>query len=145
MGLAIRLMLKKTHSATNTSVSSVTNSERNLMPIFAIALVIGIIGGIYGIGGGSIMAPVLVAVFGLSVYSIAGAALFGTFATSVVGVALYQFLPAPLGIETRPDWALGILFVLGGVAGMYVGARKQKHVPQRILELGITVVLTLLV
>jgi uncharacterized membrane protein YfcA len=144
MGLAIRLMLKKTPPATSTSASAVMNSKRNLMPIFAIALVIGVIGGAYGIGGGSIMEPVLVAVFCLPVYDVAGAALFGTFATSVVGVALYQFLPAPPGIETRPDWALGILFGLGGVAGMYVGARTQKHVPQRTLELGIAVVLTLL-
>jgi len=67
------------------------------------------------------MVPALIAVFCLPVHGVAGAALFGTFATAVVGVALYQFMPAPPGIETRPDWALGILFGLGGVVGMYVG------------------------
>ena len=114
------------------------------MPIFAIALIIGVIGGAYGIGGGAIVAPVLVAVFRLPIHGVAGATLFGTFVTSVVGVALYQWLPAPPGIETRPDWALGVLFGLGGVAGMYLGARTQKHVPQRLLALGIAVVLTVL-
>lgn len=69
------------------------------------------------------------------------AALFGTFVTSVVGVALYQFLPAPPGINTRPDWALGILFGLGGVIGMYVGARTQENFSRRALELGISIVL----
>ncbi len=144
LGLAIRLLLKKSKPTTSTSVSPTASSKRNLIPIFTIALFIGIIGGAYGIGGGSIMAPVLVAVFCLPVYDVAGAALFGTFATSVVGVALYQFLPAPPGIETRPDWALGILFGLGGIAGMYVGALTQKHVSQRTLELGLAVVLALL-
>jgi uncharacterized protein len=144
LGLAIRLLWKNASPSTSVSSSTVPNGERRLMPILAIALVIGVIGGAYGIGGGSIMAPVLVAVFCMQVHRVAGAALFGTFVTSVAGVALYQFLPAPTGIETRPDWGLGILFGLGGMAGMYAGARMQKHVPQRKLELGLAGVLVLL-
>jgi len=144
LGLAIRLFLKKISPGANVPESTVPNGGRSLMPIFAVALVIGVVGGAYGIGGGSIMAPVLIAAFGLPVHGVAGAALLGTFATSILGVALYQFMPAPPGIETRPDWALGILFGLGGVVGMYVGARTQKHVPQRTLELGIAMVLALL-
>jgi hypothetical protein len=115
-----------------------------VLPVLAVALVIGVIGGTYGIGGGAIMAPVLVALFGLAFHSVAGATLFGTLVTSVAGVMIYQFLPAPPGIETRPDWALGVLFGVGGVAGMYAGARMQKRVPQRALELGMAVVLALL-
>ncbi|MCK9387072.1 MAG: sulfite exporter TauE/SafE family protein [Sulfuritalea sp.] len=144
LALAIRLSLKKTGAASSASAATAANGGQRLLPIFAIALVIGVIGGAYGIGGGSIMAPVLVAVFCMSVHNVAGAALFGTLVTSVAGVALYQFLPAPPGIETRPDWALGILFGLGGAAGMYVGARTQKLVRQRTLELGIALVLMLL-
>ncbi len=106
------------------------------------SLGIGVIGGAYGIGGGSLMAPVLVAVFGLSVHAVAGAALFGTFVTSLVGVALYQFLPAPAGMSAQPDWPLGILFGLGGTAGMYLGARSQKYIPQHALKIGLAVVLT---
>jgi len=143
MGLAMRLMLKRPRGAL-LPAAEITTGGRNRMPIFLIAVLIGIIGGTYGIGGGAIMAPVLVAMFGLPVNRVAGAALFGTFLTSVIGVALYQFLPAPPGIDTRPDWALGILFGLGGIAGMYAGARMQKHVPQRTLELGIALVLALL-
>ena len=144
LALAIRLSLKKANAATSAAAATAANGGQRLLPIFAIALVIGVIGGAYGIGGGSIMAPVLVAIFCMSVHNVAGAALFGTLVTSVAGVALYQFLPAPPGIETRPDWALGILFGLGGAAGMYVGARTQKLVRQRTLELGIAVVLMLL-
>ena len=144
LALAIRLLQRKANSTTIESASVVRSSEQPLMPIFTMALVIGVIGGAYGIGGGSIMAPVLVAVFGLPVHGVAGAALFGTLLTSVAGVAMYQFLPVPPGIETRPDWALGILFGVGGAAGMYVGARTQKYVAQRPLELGLGLVLALL-
>lgn len=102
--------------------------------MFALALVVGVIGGTYGIGGGSIIAPFCVAVFGLPVHTVAGAALAGTLATSVFGVAFYSLMPAPPGVAVRPDWALGLLFGLGGMAGMYLGARCQKHVPQRLLK-----------
>lgn len=136
LGLAVRLLLKRrSHAAPR------HGSVWRATPVFLIALVIGIIGGAYGIGGGAIMAPVLVAIFRLPIHGVAGATLFGTLVTSVAGVALYQFMPAPPGILTQPDWALGILFGLGGMAGMYAGARTQRHVPQRALEIGIALVL----
>jgi uncharacterized membrane protein YfcA len=100
-----------------------------------LAFVVGIIGGTYGIGGGAIIAPFCVAIFRLPVYTVAGAALAGTLVTSVAGVILYSILPAPTGLPTQPDWALGVLFGLGGVAGMYLGARCQKFVPQQVLKL----------
>lgn len=103
--------------------------------MFMLALAVGMIGGIYGIGGGSIIAPFCIAIFGLPVHAVAGAALAATLFTSVVGVCLYSVLPAPAGMVTQPDWALGLLFGIGGVAGMYLGARCQKHVPQRLLKL----------
>lgn len=140
--LALRLLRKK--AAAGKAAAADDGAGRPARAIFLVALVVGVIGGAYGIGGGSLMSPVLVAVFCLSVHRVAGAALFGTFVTSVVGVLLYQFLPAPAGVETHPDWMLGMLFGLGGVAGMYAGARTQKRVPQRALELGIALVLAAL-
>jgi len=144
LGLAIRLLWNIARPALRIPTPVVSNGSQHLTSIVVSALIIGVIGGAYGIGGGSIMAPVLVAVFRLPIYGVAGAALFGTFVTSILGVALYQFLPAPPGVETRPDWLLGILFGLGGLAGMYIGAKTQRHVPQHPLELCIIVVLTLL-
>lgn len=104
-------------------------------PVLALSLVVGMIGGIYGIGGGAIIAPFLVTFFGLPVHTVAGAALMGTFVTSVAGVAFYQAI-APLYPQTSvaPDWLLGLLFGLGGMVGMYLGARCQKHVPAHLIK-----------
>lgn len=103
--------------------------------IFTLSLVVGIVGGIYGIGGGAIIAPFFVTFFGLPIYTVAGVALLGTFVTSVAGVAFYQAI-APLypGMSVAPDWQLGVLFGLGGMAGMYLGARCQKYVPARKIK-----------
>lgn len=99
------------------------------MLLFLLAFVVGIIGGIYGIGGGAIIAPFCVLFFALPVYTVAGAALLGTFLTSVVGI-LYFYL-----MGSRPDWALGLLFGLGGLFGTYCGARMQKFIPERIIRI----------
>jgi len=98
--------------------------------LFSLSFIVGIVGGVYGIGGGAIIAPFLVTFFGLPVYTIAGAALMGTFVTSVAGVAFYQAIaPFYPDMSVAPDWTLGFLFGLGGLAGMYLGARCQKFVP----------------
>ena len=99
------------------------------LPIYIICFFVGIIGGIYGIGGGSIIAPILVTIIGLPVHVIAGAALLGTFVTSVSGVIFYQFLAGLYPqVAVSPDWMLGALFGSGGFLGMYLGARAQKFV-----------------
>lgn len=102
--------------------------------LFFIAFIIGIIGGAYGIGGGSIMAPFIVTFYKLPVHSIAGACLLGTFTASVFGVIYYAVLPSG-GLQTSPDWLLGLLLGFGGMIGMYLGARAQKHVPQRYIKI----------
>jgi hypothetical protein len=103
--------------------------------IFALSLIVGIVGGIYGIGGGAIIAPFFVTFLGLPVYTVAGASLMGTFVTSVAGVGFYQGIaPFYPNMSIAPDWPLGILFGLGGMAGMYLGARCQKFVPARAIK-----------
>lgn len=106
------------------------------IPIFIISSIVGIVGGIYGIGGGAIMAPIYVTFFNLPVYTVAGPALMGTFITSVFGVIIYQLLaPFYPNLAIAPDWKLGILFGIGGFVGMYVGARLQKHLPAKTIKM----------
>ncbi len=110
--------------------------------IFLMSLVVGVVGGVYGIGGGSIVAPFFVSICGLPVYTVAGAALMGTLVTSVAGVAFYQVLAIfHAGQSVAPDWGLGFLFGLGGMCGMYCGARLQKHVPARLIKVMLSVII----
>lgn len=97
--------------------------------------VAGVVGAIYGIGGGAIVAPLLVSVFGLPVYTIAGATLLGTFVASGAAVVAYHaFATLHPGVPATPDWLLGALFGAGGIAGMYLGARCQKFVSPRLIK-----------
>lgn len=103
--------------------------------------IIGIIGGVYGIGGGAIIAPFLIAMFRLPVHIISGSTLFATLVTSVWGSLLFYIL-APLypSLQVSPDWKLGFLLGLGGIVGVYCGARCQKYIAGRIIEIGLAVV-----
>ncbi|MBN2061053.1 MAG: sulfite exporter TauE/SafE family protein, partial [Deltaproteobacteria bacterium] len=109
-----------------------------------LAFLVGIIGGAYGIGGGAIISPFCVTIFNLPVYTVAGAALMGTFITSIAGVFFYSVIPAAGGLSTRPDWFLGLLFGIGGFAGMYCGARLQKYIPQKFIKLVLGLIITVL-
>ena len=102
--------------------------------LLALALSVGIIGGVYGIGGGSIIAPFLITFFRLPVYAIAGAVLLGTFVSSLAGVVFYSLIPINRAVAA-PDWLLGILFGAGGLIGMYLGARVQKYMPGKWIKL----------
>lgn len=119
----------------------------NTVSLFVLTFVVGIVGGVYGIGGGAIIAPFLVAFFGLPVYTIAGAALLGTFVTSVAGVIVYTVIGlyfSGAGLAVAPDWALGALFGAGGFAGMYLGARLQKYMPAKVIKVILALVITFL-
>ncbi len=137
-------------SASRLTLQSVTftynnNQYRASTPgLFILSLAVGIVGGIYGIGGGAIIAPFLVAVFGLPVHTIAGAALLGTFFTSIAGVCFYALIAttyAETGLAIAPDWFLGTMFGIGGAVGIYIGARIQKFIPAKAIKIILTVCL----
>jgi uncharacterized membrane protein YfcA len=118
----------------------------NTIGLLLLSFIVGIVGGTYGIGGGAIIAPFLVAFFGLPIYTIAGATLMATFVTSIAGVVFYAGI-APLfahtGLAIAPDWTLGALFGAGGFLGIYCGARLQKYLPAKIIKTILAIIITL--
>ncbi|WP_405861200.1 sulfite exporter TauE/SafE family protein [Streptomyces sp. NBC_00090] len=99
-----------------------------------LALVVGTVGGIYGIGGGSLLGPIL-AGRGVPVAEVAPAALASTFVTSVVGAGTYALLSLTTEGSIAPDWPLGIACGLGGLVGGYLGAHLQPRLPETFLRL----------
>ncbi|MFC5805783.1 sulfite exporter TauE/SafE family protein [Streptomyces formicae] len=102
--------------------------------VTGLALAVGVVGGIYGIGGGSILGPVLVG-RGVSVSKVAPAALASTFATSLVGASTYALLSLAHSGSIAPDWFLGLACGLGGLIGGYLGACLQPRMPEIFLRL----------
>ena len=108
---------------------------RTLRPrvVTGLAFVVGVAGGMYGIGGGSILGPIL-AGSGMALAVVAPAALASTFVTSVAGVVAFSVLAVNAPGAVSPDWSLGFACGLGGLVGGYTGARLQPHLPERRLR-----------
>jgi uncharacterized membrane protein YfcA len=114
--------------------------------IAALALGVGVVGGIYGIGGGSILGPVL-AGRGMPVATVAPAALASTFVTSVAGAGTFALLALSGRGDVAPEWGIGLVCGAGGLVGGYLGAHLQPRLPERALRLvlgGLAVALSLL-
>ncbi|MFC9473179.1 sulfite exporter TauE/SafE family protein [Nocardia sp. NPDC056952] len=102
--------------------------------ITATALAVGVVGGIYGIGGGSLLSPILVG-RGVPLADVAPAALTSTLLTSIAGAATYLGLAvATGGTDIAPAWAIGLSCGIGGLVGGYLGAHLQPRLPERGLR-----------
>ncbi len=101
--------------------------------LILIAAAVGCVGGIYGIGGGSILAPVLIGT-GRPPSQVAPAALGSTFVTSIAGVVTFTILAAHQHGPVAPDWPTGIALGIGGLAGGYTGARIQSRLPDALIR-----------
>ena len=109
--------------------------------LVALSAAVGCVGGIYGIGGGSILAPILIG-SGRRPSEVAPAALAATFVTSVAGVVTFTILSLHHHGSVAPDWPTGLALGAGGLAGAYTGARIQSRLPDVLIRrvLGVLVI-----
>jgi uncharacterized protein len=112
-----------------------TRPERVIAPpvLVALAAAVGCAGGIYGVGGGSILAPVLIG-SGRPPAEVAPAALASTFVTSIAGVVTFTILSVHQHGAVAPDWWTGVALGIGGLAGAYTGARIQERLPDALIR-----------
>ena len=161
LGIGLRLAKKNTRTpdkknsgatfkvsdlrASLTRVSYTFNGEHisfSVPVLVGISFFIGIIGGIYGVSGGVILAPICVSFLGIPIHTAAGAVLFANFATSLAGVTFYSLIPIN-GQTAPPDLILGTLFGIGGLGGMYFGAKCQKYLPEPLIKGGLAFIILL--
>jgi uncharacterized protein len=135
LGLWLALTRPPAASAADRPVRALTEPL-----LITLAAVVGCVGGVYGIGGGSILAPILIGT-GRPPAQAAPAALASTFVTPVAGVATFTILSVHAHGPVSPAWPTGIALGVGGLAGGYTGARIQPHLPEVLIRrlLGILV------
>ncbi|WP_329868339.1 TSUP family transporter [Streptomyces sp. SP18CS02] len=80
-------------------------AEPSARVLAALAMTVGVVGGIYGIGGGTLLEPILAA-RGMPMASIAPATLVATFTTFVAAAAVYAALGLARPGPVAPDWWL---------------------------------------
>jgi uncharacterized membrane protein YfcA len=130
--LGLSLVLKAVRRSPSRAPAATKDRSLSAPGVIGLGAAAGVVGGVYGIGGGSLLAPLLV-VLGCRPARVAPAALASTFITSCVGVAAYLLLAQTGQTEAAPVVGIAVAAGVGGLAGGYIGAALQPHVPVRLL------------
>ncbi len=104
-----------------------------LLPVVAVA--IGFMTGVFGVGGGFLIVPALVLVFGFPFAIATG--------TSLVVVALNSLTALGFKYDTwdQIPWHIPLLVVIGGLVGSITASTLNTGIPQRVLERAFAVLL----
>jgi len=110
--------------------------EFNPMKIIIVGFMIGVVASMIGVGGAFLLVPYITGFIQIPIYIVTGATILYTFITSVSGLISYYTLIPVLTDRpaVSPDWFLGLLLGLGGLAGGYLSARVQKYMPDKALK-----------
>jgi uncharacterized membrane protein YfcA len=108
--------------------------ERRFLKVAAIATVAGAFSGSFGVGGGSVIVPLLILWLAYGEREATGTSL-----AAIVVIALFAVIGQ--GFYGNVDLAQGALIGVPAVAGVVVGTSIQQRVSERAIALGFAVLL----
>lgn len=103
-------------------------SHRNILRLGGIGIITGIINGLLGIGGGTILIPAMVFLLHREQHTAHGTSLAIILPTAIVSTLVYH-------ANSHIDWELALKIALSGMLGGYLGARLMEHIPATKLRL----------
>ncbi len=92
-----------------------------------IGLTAGFLSGLLGIGGGIIMTPALVALFGISIVQAASASLVSVLISALFGSSLYWF-------EGKIIFAYAVILAISTATGSYLGSSLAPKMRETVLK-----------
>lgn len=131
---AIAMLRRKTEGA-----ADVRFSRANLPKLIGYGVGVGALSGFFGIGGGFLIVPGLVAATGMSMIQAIGSSLLSVGAFGATTATSYA-------LDGLVDWRLALLFIGGGLVGGVIGASlathlsKQRGVLQRVFAVIVVLV-----
>src|SRR5690625_2294262 len=98
-----------------------------IVPAFILSLIVGVLSGLFGIGGGTISVPALILFFGIPVQVAIATSMFMILFISIISTTTHIYLGHIV-------WKYVIFFIIGSYLGGTVGARTSKYLRGRTLE-----------
>jgi uncharacterized membrane protein YfcA len=102
---------------------------RTPLTLVGIGLVAGFLAALFGVGGGVIVVPALVALLGFEIKRATATSLAAIGFTAVFGAIRY-------GISGHVHWTDAVLIGVPAIAGAAIGTRLQRVVSGRGLQVG---------
>ncbi|WP_042142950.1 sulfite exporter TauE/SafE family protein [Paucisalibacillus sp. EB02] len=94
---------------------------------FLLSLIVGTLSGLFGIGGGSIMVPAMILLFGFPVHIATATSMFMIFFVSIIGASTHIALG-------HIEWQYLFFFIPGAWIGGRLGARINQLLKGKTLE-----------
>lgn len=107
--------------------TTVVYDRRTVAIAACIGACAGFLSGFVGVGGGFIMVPLAVGLFGLSMAEAAGTSLIAVVILAIPGAITHGFAGDIAYLE-------GIVLAVGTIPGALLGGRLAKYVPDRLLQ-----------
>jgi len=103
-----------------------------LLPVFAVASFVGVMGGMFGVGGGILLVPLLVLLFGFEQHRAQGTSLVALVPPTGL-LAFWNYADAG-----QVNWEAGLLLMpgvfLGGMAGSYLALKLSPRRMRRVFS-----------
>ncbi|PZU44791.1 MAG: sulfite exporter TauE/SafE family protein [Microbacterium sp.] len=104
-------------------------NRRFILSCIAVGLAAGLLSGLFGVGGGTIIVPMLVLLLGFDQRLAAGTSLAAIVPTAAVGVVSYA-------LHGSVAWIPAIILAVGAVFGAQIGTWLLARLPQNALRWG---------
>ena len=95
---------------------------RRVVALVLVGIVGGVLSGLFGVGGGIVMVPLLIMLAGMDQRRASATSLVAIVPTSIVGAISY-------GVAGHVDLVAGIAISAGGIVGSLIGARLLRTLP----------------
>ncbi|CAL80150.1 conserved hypothetical protein; putative membrane protein [Bradyrhizobium sp. ORS 278] len=120
--MVIALLMLKTRA--RVGIPDVKMSMANVPAIVGFGLATGTLSGFFGIGGGFLIVPALMAATGMPIMNAVSSSLVAVTTFGLTTAASY-------GWSGLVAWDLAGLFIAGGIAGGLAGTRLARHLSER--------------
>jgi uncharacterized protein len=102
-------------------------APRRVLALILVGVLGGILSGLFGVGGGIVMVPLLMTLAGMDQRRASATSLAAIVPTSIVGAISY-------GVAGHVDVLAAVIIAAGGIVGSLIGARLLRILPIRWLR-----------
>ena len=107
----------------------------NVITIFSLSTIVGILSGLFGVGGGFLVTPFLASVLIIPMFFAVGTALVALMIPLTASVITYLYL------NTYIEWTLVAIEIPGIAIGSVLGPLANRRINERSLKLFVAAVL----
>lgn len=118
--------------------ASRATGARGIILHLAVGLLAGLLSGMFGVGGGIVIVPLLVLLLAYPQRLASGTSLAAIIPTSIVGVISYA-------LSGDVQWIAALILAAGAVVGAQIGTWLLPRLPVRALQLGFAVFMLVVV